>query len=683
MAPVKRKRPPHDEPALPPPPTTPAAFAAAPAESTTRRATRQTPILPPPIPTSATTSQPQSQSLGPVAVAEEKLPGGRRPSTSRPHLPTKISETPIPIPKPPSSSTGYPLAHHPLPPVQPTSQQTLSSALPESRATRQRRESAVDAPVMAAKEAKENVRPVTLVAPKITYQVPQTQLHRTGSLVRPSPPTGQPPITQHFRPVSTRPYYTIPTTVTAVPVPVPPTSSSTPSKPALAAPVTATTVAPRTTDKSLPRTDRNIDKVMLGNICFRAWYPSYYGKEVLGDAAGARGGAGSKNSHSHDAAGAHSGNSGAGAKNNHRKSADAPMLDRLYVCPVCFKYSKELLAWWGHVRVCERAGRVPGRKVYVHPRGRRLVRKEIARMTGKKTNVAPKFTEEYVTDEGEWSVWEVDGEQDVLFCQNLSLFAKLFLDNKSVFFDVRGFNYFLLVYTPPPKLNSPDPPPRPHIVGFFSKEKMSWDNNNLACILVFPPWQRKGLGALLMGVSYEISRREGVVGGPEKPISELGRKGYKRFWGGEVARWLLSCPTNGRGGEGDAEPALLVDLEDCSRATWIALEDCLATLREMGVVVEAGRGPGKPPPKPKKKRKSAGTESMDGEEGDEDVEMEEPEPEPESLPDLPRVKVDKAAVWAWVAANGISLEKVCDPDGFVEGYAIKKPDVEEDIQRLS
>lgn len=45
---------------------------------------------------------------------------------------------------------------------------------------------------------------------------------------------------------------------------------------------------------------------------------------------------------------------------------------------------------------------------------------------------------------------------------------------------------------------------------------MSWDNNNVACILVFPPWQKRGLGQLLMGVSYELSRREGRLGGPEK-----------------------------------------------------------------------------------------------------------------------------------------------------------------------
>lgn len=54
------------------------------------------------------------------------------------------------------------------------------------------------------------------------------------------------------------------------------------------------------------------------------------------------------------------------------------------------------------------------------------------------------------------------------------------------------------------------------VVGFFSKEKMSWDNNNVACILVFPPWQRQGLGQTLIGISYELSRRSGRIGGPEK-----------------------------------------------------------------------------------------------------------------------------------------------------------------------
>ena len=64
-------------------------------------------------------------------------------------------------------------------------------------------------------------------------------------------------------------------------------------------------------------------------------------------------------------------------------------------------------------------------------------------------------------------------------------------------------------------------PPIPQVVGFFSKEKMSWDNNNLACIIVFPPWQRRGLGQKLMAVSYELSKREDRLGGPEKRESHL------------------------------------------------------------------------------------------------------------------------------------------------------------------
>lgn len=89
------------------------------------------------------------------------------------------------------------------------------------------------------------------------------------------------------------------------------------------------------------------------------------------------------------------------------------------------------------------------------------------------------------------------------------MFAKLFLDTKSVFYDVTTFRYYLLVLTDPQNAER-------QVVGFFSKEKMSWDNNNVACILVFPPWQKRGLGQLLMGVSYELSRREGRLGGPEK-----------------------------------------------------------------------------------------------------------------------------------------------------------------------
>ncbi|KAF9762139.1 hypothetical protein IL306_003515 [Fusarium sp. DS 682] len=486
--------------------------------------------------------------------------------------------------------------------------------------------------------------PSDLVAPEITYHVPQSHtssLQRTSSLVRPHGPTAQPPRILERPP---------PPTVTPVHPPKPPAAPSV--RPPL-------------------RADRNIDKVVLGNICFSTWYPSYYGKEVLGESSGNLGKTGSKDLGAKDQA--------TGAKSSSRRDREHhPVVDRLYVCPSCFKYSKELVAWFYHVQTCERKAQIPGRKIYVHPRGRRKILVPHDNKTSgpkrRKGEGNIRYAEEIVQDEGEWSIWEVDGEKDGLFCQNLSLFAKLFLDNKSVFFDVTGFNYFLLVYTPPARSlqNAADPePPSPRITGFFSKEKMSWDNNNLACILIFPPWQRKGLGALLMGASYEISRREGILGGPEKPISDLGKKGYKRYWAGEIARWLLSINMDSKTPQNE----VLVDLNDCSKATWILPEDCLQVLRDMGVVEEAGLGPSKPEEKPvaepgaeeKKGEETTRTSpaAANGAAREETVTV---------VNMVPRVRVDKQAVRRYVAENRISLERVCDPAGFVEGYAIKAPE---------
>lgn len=159
-----------------------------------------------------------------------------------------------------------------------------------------------------------------------------------------------------------------------------------------------------------------------------------------------------------------------------------------------------------------------------------------------------------------------------LYAQNLSLFAKLFLDTKSVFFDVSSFLYYLLVQQAPSSQpsSSGSIPPQGQVVGFYSKEKMSWDNNNLACILVFPPWQRKGLGQLLMGASYVLGRREGRFGGPEKPLSAKGLKGYLAYWCREVSRFIVESPSK-----------KTVSVKTISDATWIMPEDVVMALKEM------------------------------------------------------------------------------------------------------
>ena len=104
-----------------------------------------------------------------------------------------------------------------------------------------------------------------------------------------------------------------------------------------------------------------------------------------------------------------------------------------------------------------------------------------------------------------------------------------------------------------------------HIIGYFSKEKESADNYNVACILTLPQHQRHGYGKLLIEFSYELSKKEGKLGSPEKPLSDLGLLGYRAYWAEIIIELLLNS--------GESE----MSIEEIAQKTSITHADVMNT----------------------------------------------------------------------------------------------------------
>jgi len=135
-------------------------------------------------------------------------------------------------------------------------------------------------------------------------------------------------------------------------------------------------------------------------------------------------------------------------------------------------------------------------------------------------------------DSDNLGVFRVEGSTERTFCQSLCLIGKMFLDHKTLYYDVEPFLFYVVGELVENRFK---------IFGYFSKEREE-GANNLSCIVVFPPYRRIGLGSFLIDFSYHLTRTGNsppYTAGPEQPLSEEGEKAYSAYWKDTVVRYIL------------------------------------------------------------------------------------------------------------------------------------------------
>jgi histone acetyltransferase MYST1 len=206
----------------------------------------------------------------------------------------------------------------------------------------------------------------------------------------------------------------------------------------------------------------------------------------------------------------------------------------LYVCDFCLKYFSHPDRYLKHMQKHRRPN-------WFFPPGREIYR------------------------DRELSVFEVYAREAKLYCQCLSLLSKLFMEDASLCYCIEGFVFYVCVEFDRNGL---------HFRGYFCRQINQVETTTLlSCIMVLPPFQRKGIGRMLIAMAYEIAKRMKVIGGPERPLSAFGKQAFMSYWKEVVVRTLIMYGEK------------IQSFDDFMRLTSMTRADLSAALRELEIKI--------------------------------------------------------------------------------------------------
>lgn len=150
---------------------------------------------------------------------------------------------------------------------------------------------------------------------------------------------------------------------------------------------------------------------------------------------------------------------------------------------------------------------------------------------------------------------QIDGLFYSSFSYSLTKLGRYFFIDKSLDSLLEYFYLFTLI------VNN-------KLVGYFSMDKL-FQNCNISCIVIFPPYRSYKYSYLLIDFSYKIFLLNNKVASPERPLSNGGKIVFKRYWRYIIYN-LIKSNNN-----------LLLTPSFISKSTGIIEEDVKETLNEI------------------------------------------------------------------------------------------------------